>query len=51
MDQVIHHMPTLSEAKNAVEIVVHVSDCCCRRKTAVICRCHEVAERDGGLLA
>jgi hypothetical protein len=26
MDQAIHHMPTLSEAKNAVEIVVHVSD-------------------------
>ena len=26
MDQAIHHMPTLGEAKKAVEIVVHVSD-------------------------
>ncbi|MGB7930822.1 MAG: hypothetical protein WCH04_01120 [Gammaproteobacteria bacterium] len=26
MDQAIHHMPTLDEAKSAVEIVVHVSE-------------------------
>jgi cell division protein FtsX len=26
MDQAIYQMPTLNEAKNAVEIVVHVSD-------------------------
>ena len=26
MDQVVEHMPILDEAKNAVEIVVHVSE-------------------------
>ncbi len=26
MDQQIHHMPTFNEAKNAAEIVVHVSE-------------------------
>ena len=26
MDQALHHMPTLNVAKNAVEIVVHVSE-------------------------
>ena len=26
MDQALHHMPTLSEAKNSVEIVVHISE-------------------------
>jgi hypothetical protein len=26
MDQVARHMPRLNEAKNAVEVVVHVSD-------------------------
>ena len=26
MDQVVEHMPILNEAKNAVEIVVHVSE-------------------------
>ena len=26
MDQIVEHMPILNEAKNAVEIVVHVSE-------------------------
>ena len=26
MDQVVHEMPTLNEAKNTVEIVVHISE-------------------------
>jgi hypothetical protein len=26
MNQALHHMPTLNEAKNEVEIVVHVSE-------------------------
>jgi len=26
MDQALHHIPTLSEAENSVEIVVHVSE-------------------------
>jgi len=26
MDQVVYEMPTLNEAKNAVEIVVHISE-------------------------